>query len=204
MPKAPVSEIVGKYSDLATPMRALAAMSVCSARRMSGRRSSRSDGTPGRHRRQDQLIDGQAARDGPRVAPEQHTQGVFRLADGALDVRNARERILVFGLRLAQVHLGDDPVFEAQLEQLQGALAAVGRASGDLQLLVQRPDVHVSGRHRADQGQHHGAPALFRAEQFGARRLGRPAELAPEVDLPAGVEEGLVLVVRVVLAVEAD
>jgi len=46
VPNAPVSEIVGKYSDLATPMRALAAMSVCSARRMSGRRSSSSDGTP--------------------------------------------------------------------------------------------------------------------------------------------------------------
>ena len=82
-------------------------------------------------------------------------------------------------------------------------LAAVRRALGDLQLLVQRPDVHVGGRHRADQGQHHGAPGLLRAEQLGPRRLGRPAELAPEVDLPAGVEKRLVLVVGVVLAVEA-
>ena len=45
-PNAPVSEIEGKYCALATPIRALAPMSSCSARRMSGRLSRRSDGNP--------------------------------------------------------------------------------------------------------------------------------------------------------------
>ncbi len=153
VPNAPVSEIVGKYSDLATPMRALAAMSVCSARRMSGRRSSSSDGTPAGTAGRISCIEGQAARNGSRVAPEQHTQGVFGLADGALDVRDARERILVLGLRLAQVHLGDDPVVGSAAETAPGCPCGLSAVrSGDLQLLVQRPDVHVGSRHRADEG----------------------------------------------------
>jgi len=41
-----VSEIVGKYSARAAPIRALAATSCCSACRMSGRRSNTWEGTP--------------------------------------------------------------------------------------------------------------------------------------------------------------
>ncbi len=92
---------------------------------------------------------------------------------------------------------------EAQLEQLQGAPAAVRRALGDLQLLVQRPDVQVGGRHRTDERQNDGAPSLLSADQLGAGRLGGTAELAPKVDLPTRTENRLILVVRVVTAVEA-
>ena len=45
-PNMPVNEIRGKNSAFAAPIRALAATSPCSACRMSGRRSRRSDGSP--------------------------------------------------------------------------------------------------------------------------------------------------------------
>ena len=45
-PKLPVREMVGKKRALAAPMRAFAAISSCSAWRMSGRRSRRSEGSP--------------------------------------------------------------------------------------------------------------------------------------------------------------
>ena len=43
-PPAPVNEICGKYAAFATPMSAFAAMSCCSAKATSGRRSRRPDG----------------------------------------------------------------------------------------------------------------------------------------------------------------
>ena len=46
MPAVPVRLMVGKKAARAAPMLALAPLSWCSAARMSGRRASRSDGSP--------------------------------------------------------------------------------------------------------------------------------------------------------------
>ena len=90
--------MVGKYAALATPIRALAAIRFCSAWRMSGRRSSRSEGSPAGNRRQDQLVDGLAARDRTGIAAEQHAQGVFLLGDRLLEGRDGGQGLLVLGL----------------------------------------------------------------------------------------------------------
>jgi hypothetical protein len=156
---------------------------------------------PRRHPRQNQFINRQPARNRPRVASQQDTQGIFGLADRTLEVRDAREGILVLGLRLAEIHLEDNAFLKTQLEQIQGIFAAFGFMTCDLQLFVQGTELHIGNCHGADQRQYRAAPTLLGSEQLGPSRLGGTSEFAPEVQLPAGTEEALVKIKGIVLSV---
>src|SRR2546426_6314803 len=80
VPSEPVRLMRGKYAAFATPINALDAISVCSAARISGRRSSNAEGKPvgtvGGCSGQ-----GLSTGDGIRVAPEEKTDLVFCLRD---------------------------------------------------------------------------------------------------------------------------
>ena len=117
-PKLPVREMVGKKRALAAPMRAFAAMRSCSAWRMSGRRSRRSEGNPSG-------IDGRVSSsmvfpsgNWSGVSAEKNGDAVFLLGDLFLDNRDSCKGLFVLGLDLGELKLGDYPSFEAQGKEL--------------------------------------------------------------------------------------
>ena len=175
----------------ATPMRAVAAASWSSAWRMSGRRSNSADGTPGRHLRQRELLEQRtAARHRLGRAADQHADRVLRLLDLALGLHHRLGGLRHEDLRLADVDHAGDTARLAHLHELQVLLARLERALGDLQLVVERAEVEVRGRHVGHQGAEDEAPRVHRGQQVGARRFGGSPETAPEIDLERQVEAG--------------
>src|SRR6266581_4433137 len=108
LPREPVSEILGKYAARATATRALAAISVCSACTRSGRRRSRSKGSP-----EGALVNR------PGAPAEQHRERVFLLRALLLEHRHLRALGSDVGLELAVVVLGDVAELGALFLQLQ-------------------------------------------------------------------------------------
>ncbi len=184
--------MVGKYSALAAPICALAAISCCSACSRSGRRSSSCRRHAGRHLRQLQVVDRLAAHDRPRVAADQHRQRALRLRDLRFDQRDLRGRGLVLRLRLRHVHHRHLAVLELQREQVHRFLVGLQRLLRHVQLRVQPAQLQVAVGHLRHQRQDHAAPRLVGGQHVGIGGFGLAADAAPQVDLPAGLQRGLV------------
>ena len=129
-----------------------------------------------------------------RVVPKQDRQRVFLLRDLQLDLRNGRERGLVFRLALRQFHLRHFAARKAQLKHIDGSRTARDRGLRNIELPVERQQVHIRRRHRCHQRQDRRTPALFAREQVRTGSFRLPAQLAEEIDLPGRRERRLVLV----------
>ena len=193
----------GKKLATVTPTCALAEAICCSACRMSGRRSSSSDGSPGG------VCGGTASCVSmtlrwyfPGLASEQDADLVLLDDDLLLELRDG-------GGGAAQGRPGAldrqqrvDPALVAAREQGLGLGERLGGAARDLELEIELLELEVRLRDAADQRQHDAAPEVLGGEQVGDRRLGGAADAAPDVDLPGQVEaaeedvEGLVVDLR--------
>ena len=184
VPRLAVSVMRGKNAARAAPMLALLASSWRSAARMSGRRSSRSEGRPG----------GTSARDLLRAERQRRRQvGRQRLADQqlqrvlverALAQRLGERRLRAFEQRLglAVVELRRRAVVEAQLVDARRLLARRQRVARDAQLLVVGEQRQVGVGDRRDQAD------LDRLAGLGGREVLRQRRLAQVVDAPEQVE----------------
>ena len=109
---------MGKYRAFAAPICALAAMRFCSACRMSGRLSSRSEGSPAGTAGRTSVSMVLPLGIGPGFRPSRMLRRVFLLGNDLFDLRDGGQGRLVFGLRLAELDFRDDAALEALLEQL--------------------------------------------------------------------------------------
>ncbi len=194
VPAPPKPEIVtrGYRSAMATPICAFAEIKRCSASRMSGRRVSRSSGSPvGKARCGHLLVERPSARDRPGVAPEQDVDAVLGLLDLTLELGDRLGRAVVQRLGLAQVENAGHAAVEPGLHQVDRLRARTHRAPGDLQRQVQRAQRQVGLADVRDQRRHDRVARVLGGEQLGPRRFGVALELAPEVDLPGRAEPDL-------------
>ena len=173
-------------------MLALAATRFCSACRMSGRRCSSVEGRSAGIERRDELVDGLAARDRARVAPEQDRDQVLQRRDLLLDGRDRGQRLLVLRPDLRDLGLRHDAGLEAQVEDARGLAEVRRRRLRDLALAVERAQRDVGGRDVRDHREHDAALRLLARVDLRLRGLGQAAHAAEEVELPRGAERRLV------------
>jgi len=133
----------------------------------------------------------------PPVGIFTHEQqdAVLHDLDFAFEVRNQRGRRGVLHLRLLIDHFGGETALEPQLHLIESLAARNERTPHDRQLVIQRDEVEVGrgdGRH---QRHAHRPPVLDRSEVFGAPFAFGPAQVAPQIQLPAerdfGPESGV-------------
>ena len=184
VPPVPVSEICGKYAAFATPICAVAAASCCSACRTSGRRSISADGRPAGISGGRAVDQRPAALDRSWIPSEQHADRVLLLFDLAPEVDDLRLRRVDELLGLADVEERRRAAAFPHFRELQRFLPGRQRASGDLELEVERLEVVVAARHlRHETGEHRAAAPLAR-QNLGACAFVGAAVLAPEIRDP--------------------
>ena len=178
-------------------MFAVAAASVCSASRMSGRLSSSSDGSPaGTAAGRFCSLTAMPRRIGPGLRPSS-TESSFSFAEiSRSSVELDRLDALELRLGLAEVQLSGDAALEAVLGELHGLAARLDRVTRDLEPEVGVAQLEVGPGHVRDQREHGGAARLLRAQEERLLRLGGAADAAEEVELPRdvggdGVDRGL-------------
>ena len=181
-------------------MRALAATKCCSACedvRAAGQQVRRQ---PGRNAGNGQLVDGLAARDGTRVAAEQHAEQVLLAGDGGFVLGNRLAGDFVLRFDLADLHLRHGAVLVTQLENAQRLGVGLFGGAGDFQLPVEtaQGDIAVGGV--GGQAEQHRPAGFLAGQQVGAGRLVGAADASPQVDLPGGVDRPLVIVVGAVVS----
>ncbi len=91
------------------------------------------------------------------------------------------------GLGLAEVDLGGDAALETVLGELQVLAPRLEGPPGNLEPPVEVAQLEVNPRDVRDQGEHHGAPGLLRAEEQRLLGLARAADAAEEIELPGDV-----------------
>ena len=139
----------GNRSAVATPTRAVAAWRSASARRMSGRRRSRSDGSPtgtsggvaGIGASARQLL--QQRR---RLPPEQHAEGVDRLPLGASSSGICDSVVATCASALATSSRPDEPACEAPAGDVGARLLQLEVLAGDVDLPLEAAEVEVVQR----------------------------------------------------------
>ncbi|MNV46525.1 hypothetical protein D3C71_1383590 [compost metagenome] len=149
----------------------------------------------GGYRRQCQLRQAAPADDGAGVASKQHGQVVFLLCHLGLELRDRGLGALELGEVLRQFHFGNGAGSKAQLEDLVGFAAGLGGSAGNFQFPIQIAQGDVARCHRRHQAQDHRAPTFFRGQQVSPGGLVEAPQAAPDVQLPANTESGLVAVV---------
>ena len=86
-------------------------------------------------------------------------------------------------LSLAHVQKRRDSALQLRPDQPQRFLPGAEGISCNGEFHVEFEKVEISGGHVADQGGDHGFSVPIGGQQCGARRLRRPAQPAPDVDL---------------------
>ena len=197
-PKEPVSAMRGKSSALASPMFAVAAASVCSASRTSGRRSSSSDGQAGGHRGRQLLLARRRGRagSGPGCGRAARESSFSFCGDQPLEVVDDGLDAVQLGLRLAAVELGRDAALEAVLGELTYSRrdSSVRRAISSRRSSVAQ--LEVGPGHVGDQREHGRAPRLLvpRKSAFCAsvaRRMRPKKSISQDTSARDGVDRGL-------------
>ena len=173
-------------------MLALAATRFCSACRMSGRRCSSVEGRSAGIERRDELVDGLAARDRPRVAPEQDRDQVLLRGDRLLDAPESRPAPAGTASGSADLGLRHDAGLEAQVEDARGLAEVRRRRLRDLELAVERAQHDVARRDVRHQRKHDAALRLLAGIDLRLRGFAQAAHAAEEVELPGGAERRLV------------
>jgi hypothetical protein len=114
------------------------------------------------------------------------------LRDLRFDQRNLRRSRLVLGFSLRHVHLRYLSVLELQLEQVSRFLVGLQGPLRHHQLLIQCAQLYIAaggqGHHRED----HAAARFFRGQHVGVGALRLAPVATPQVNFPAGREQGLV------------
>ena len=193
-PKKPVSAMRGKSDARATPMRAFAATSRCSASTMSGRRSSRSEGSPSgndgerrcagvgdeRHR----VVRRSRAGCGRGATPARSPATVAPL----LEHRKLRARRSDVGFELAQREIGDEAGIVALPLQLEVA-ACAPRSCGASRRPARRARAACSTTARSG-SRARCAPSRARPASRAVRRArrARAAQPSPQIELVGDVE----------------
>ena len=165
-----------------------------SAARMSGRRRSRSDGTPTARR-------GGRARDGAgrgqlllqrrRLQAEQHAQAVDGLLRGGLQQRDLGRRGGHLRLGVGHVQPAHEPGVEPLLRELGRVLLRLQVAAGDGSALLEGAQVDVVHGHLGGQRDQHVLARLDRRLHVRIGGLDAAAGAAEDVQLPRRVEAGL-------------
>ena len=187
----------GKSIALASPMFAVPAARVCSASRMSGRRSRSSDGSPaGTAAGSFCSSTARPRRIGPGLRPRSTDSSFSLSAIEALEVEDHRFDALQLRLGLAEVHLGGDAALEAVLRELHVLAPGLDRAPGDLEPAVEVAQLEVRPGHVRDERQDRGAPGLLGAEKEGLLGFRGAPDAPEEIELPGhiggeGVDRGL-------------
>ena len=172
-------------------MRALAATSCCSAARMSGRRSSNSDGSPaGTSTRIGVRSQRATARNGAGVAAEQHAERVLELAGLTLEVGDVVGGGGQLALAPSQIELRADALPGAGAQDAHALAPRVDRSPADRELLVDLEQRDVARRHVAHERQQHRAPRLLGGQDVRARGFRRAREPTPQIHLERQVERG--------------
>ena len=197
-PNAPVRLIAGKKLAIATPTFALAATSCCSAWRMSGRRRSRSDGSPAGTSggRKKLVVESGAARDRPRIAPQEEGDRVLLGRDLPLEVRDVGCGRGERGRGAGGIERGAGATLEPPVEQVVGPLKRLLCPPGDLELQVERPKLEVVRGDTGDEREENAAARLLRGQVLGERFLVQASDASPQIDLPGEAEVDVVQVRR--------
>ena len=185
--------MLGKKSAMATPTRALAARRFCSARRISGRRSSSADGqTGGDFRRQTLLQQSGMALDRAGIAPEKHVDLVFLEHNLALQLRHIGGNCAEIGLGGGGFQFGSGAALETLGKKLQSILEGLGASFGDVQCEIQLQQFEIGLGHAAHQGNHHAPPRFLGGQELRQGGFIQAADAAPEVDFPehAQIQQG--------------
>ena len=88
---------------------------------------------------------------------------------------------------LGDVELGGDAVVESLLGQPQRILLDDDVSFGELQSLLERPHLHVIGRHVGERHHEHRAIILHRPVEIRVRRFDIAAQATPNVEFPGDV-----------------
>ena len=175
----------GKRAARAAPILALAALSRSSACRMSGRRRSTSDDTPGEivpeRACEDQVVRQQPGR---HLRSDQKVQGVFVLSRQSGVNGEIHPRRIHPGLRLAKVQFGRETDVEAPPDQVVGCLLGIEGGSGEPEVFPIRGEGQVRVGDCGYQQDLRAAAGLFGGKVFLQRRVFQAADAAEEVDLP--------------------
>ena len=164
-----MSEICGKNWALATPISAFAATKVCSASRISGRRSSSDGRQARRHFGRKQLLHQRpSARHGLRIVAEENADGIFFLRDLPLQVGDLSVRRIENLLSLQNVELGGHAVLDAKIGELHRIFLRLDGVARDLELKVELQEREIVARHVAHERQHDRLPRILGGKQFGA------------------------------------
>ena len=156
----------GKNAARAAPMLALNPLSRFSACRISGRRSSTSEGRPGVEILHGGEGFGKRLREqlGRNRGADHQVEGVFVLGHQGGVAGDIHPRRIHPGLRLPQIQLGRGPHLKAALDQLVGGLLGREGLLGQLQPLAVGGQIQVVGSHLGHQADLHGAPRLLGGE----------------------------------------
>ena len=149
-------------------------------------------GQVGRYLGRDQLVEGLAARDRSRVAPEQDRDQVLLRCDGLFEGRNGGQRLLLLRCDLHHVGLRDDAGLESQVEDPRRFAEVAGRRLRDLELAVECAQRDVAGRDARHQRQHHAALRLLAGVDLRLRRFAQAPHAPEQVELPGCAERRLV------------
>ena len=124
------------------------------------------------------------------ITPQQNAKLVFRLGNLFQDGwrRGRRVRQSSFGAGCFQVRRR--AAFEPPCEDFQAFAKRIGRALDDLQLLIQLQQAEVIRGDFAQQAQPDAAPRFLRGQKLCAGGFVEPANAAPQVHFPEGVECG--------------
>ena len=185
LPAKPVSAMFGKYSVRATPMRALAATSCCSACRMSGRRSSSAEGRPGAMAGATRVSSARSRAIGPGLRPTS--------ADSACSCRAMARRRSGIAATAASYSAVTCIISKSETAPPSRrtwnsstlSLAPGGGGLGDRQAAVEFEQRDVAGDDGGHQRERHAAPRFLGREQVGARRFVLATDAAPQVEFPA-------------------
>ncbi len=162
---------------------------------MSGRRRSISAGTPtATFAGAFGISLGPASKrvDGPGRLPEERAQGVARLLEPGRELGDRGPGALQQGRRLGRIELRGRPVPEARLGDLQRLLLNLDVLLGLLDQHLEGADDDVGARDLGGERDEGRVVVGDRPEQGGGLRFHAPPVLAPEVQLPGGVEAQLI------------
>ena len=175
-----------------TPTFAFAEKAISSAWTRSGLRSSRADGKPCRNLgRRHLLIDQRCAPwDRPRGATDQDAELVLLGNDLGLESRNRGRGLCEGCLGALDLKLRGDPALELAREKIERLLKGVDGVAGDLKLRVELAKLEVGLCNPRDKRENHAAARGIGGQELTLRRLGGPADAAPNIDLPGDVERG--------------
>ena len=187
----------------ATPICALAAISCCSACRMSGRRSSKDEGSPAGTSSGWGWPPAFSPEQCLRIFAEQNADEVLLLLNPLFKVRDGCSGGKDELLSLADIEQRGCAVIGKNLGQPERVFSRRKRLARDFQFQIQLAQLEICAGHVAHQRTDNRALCPLLCQQAGPSRLRGPPVSSPEVQFPCRRETQLVAVVSM-LGILAD